>query len=259
MPSSLGSIRGPGRYARIGHEYDATVASQVSRYAPSSVSLLFGRLRCRSAVDTAGQGSLQEEDTRQDLLCQESSRYAVVRRAFVVEFSLELEPNVIQLVELVDRAIVSFDAFWRTLHNPNRPVEPIPRHVPTGNPRYVQQHTSSPAPFAPMAMNQAPMRPTHPSLMGLAPYGSGSDVSQGSSMMPKPGGIQRSSGATVPPFVSANKPPLQFISAGFKAPTEYAHLTPGEQLAQLQNQEGHRIQPSSTGAYSINKHFRQPY
>ena len=53
---------------------------------------------------------------------------------------------------------------------------------------------------------------------------------------------------------AATRQPMQFISAGFKQTVEYAHVSPADQLAQLQQQEGHRIQP--TTGYSISKHFR---
>lgn len=75
-------------------------------------------------------------------------------------------------------------------------------------------------------------------------------------MMPKPSTMKKSSGVTIPPPPpSTNRQPMQFVSGGFKQPVDYAHLSPSEQLAQLQQQESHRIQ--STTGYSINKHFRQ--
>jgi hypothetical protein len=106
---------------------------------------------------------------------------------------------------------------------------------------------------------EAPVRNLQPVLTGIVNYGSGSEYSQTSSMMPKSSAMKKSSGVTIPPppppSASTNRQPMQFVSAGFKQPVEYTHLTPGEQLAQLQQQEGHRIQPTS--GYSINKHFRQ--
>ncbi|CAF4081760.1 unnamed protein product [Rotaria sp. Silwood2] len=113
-----------------------------------------------------------------------------------------------------------------------------------------------------MSNNEAPVRNLQPVLPGLVNYGSGSEYSQTSSMMPKSSAIKKSSGVTIPPppqpqpsSSTANRQPMQFISAGFKQPIEYTHLSPSEQLAQLQQQESHRIQPTS--GYSINKHFRQ--
>ena len=109
--------------------------------------------------------------------------------------------------------------------------------------------------FLPMSNNEAPVRNLQPVLPGIVGYGSGSEYSQTSSMMPKTSTVKKSSGVTIPPPPPTNKQPMQFISAGFKQPVEYTHLTPSEQLAQLQQQESHRIQPTS--GYSINKHFRQ--
>ena len=107
----------------------------------------------------------------------------------------------------------------------------------------------------------APVRNLQPLISGLVGYASGSEYSQTSSMMPKSSlPLKKSSGAMIPPPPSAataatpNRPTMQFISAGFKQPAEYSHLSPSEQLAQFQQQEGHRIQPSV--GYSINKHFR---
>ncbi|CAF5133506.1 unnamed protein product [Rotaria magnacalcarata] len=163
------------------------------------------------------------------------------------------EPNLIQLVEFVDGALVSFDSFWNTLHHSRKSVEiPKPiqlnRHAPSTvtNPRQA---------FLPMATNEAPVRNLQPVVAGLVNYGSGSEYSQTSSMMPKSSTTKRPSGVTIPPPPSTNRQPMQFISAGFKQPVDYAHLSPSEQLAQLQQQGGHRIQ--STGGYSINKNFRQ--
>jgi hypothetical protein len=138
-----------------------------------------------------------------------------------VKFSLYSEPNLVQTMGLVDRKIVPFDAFRRPLHDLNRIAKfllsaSIHRHVPTGNSRYPQQPTSSPALFAPMpmAMNLAPVRHMHSSLLGNDPYESGSNNSKSSSMMPKPYGTKRSRGATIPPFISASKPALQFSYRG---------------------------------------------
>jgi hypothetical protein len=105
--------------------------------------------------------------------------------------------------------------------------------------------------------NEPPVRNLQPVLPGIIGYGSGSEYSQTSSMMPKPSTIKKSIGVTIPPppSSSTNRQPMQFVSAGFKQPVEYSHLSPSEQLAHLQQQEGHRIQP--TTGYSINKHFRQ--
>ena len=105
---------------------------------------------------------------------------------------------------------------------------------------------------------EAPVRNLQPVLPGILGYGSGSEYSQTSSMVPKPSTTKKSSGVTIPPppqSSSANRQPMQFVSAGFKQPVDYSHLSPNEQLAQLQQQESHRIQP--TTSYSINKHFRQ--
>ena len=163
-----------------------------------------------------------------------------------------LEPNFIQLVEFVDRELVSFDSFWKTLHHSNKPVEsPSTKPIARTNSSTVR----------PLPTQEAPVRNLQPVLPGILGYGSGSEYSQTSSMMPKPSTTtttaKKSSGVTIPPPPppSANRPPMQFISAGYKQPEEYAHLSPNEQLAQLQQQEGHRIQP--TTGYSINKHFRQ--
>ncbi len=110
----------------------------------------------------------------------------------------------------------------------------------------------------PTTTYEAPVRNLQPVLPGILGYGSGSEYSQTSSMMPKPSTTKKTSGVTIPPPPlppSANRQPMQFVSAGFKQPVDYNHLSPSEQLAQLQQQEGHRIQP--TTGYSINKHFRQ--
>lgn len=120
------------------------------------------------------------------------------------------------------------------------------------NPRYPQPTN-----------NEPPLRHLKPVLTGLVNYGSGSEYSQTSSMMPKSSTAKRSSGITIPPpptaaptsSSTANRQPMQFISAGFKQSVEYTHLSPNEQLAQFQQQESHRIQPNS--GYSVNKHFRQ--
>lgn len=151
-----------------------------------------------------------------------------------------LEPNIVQLVELVEGQIISFDAFWRTLHLPQtaKPVE----------------LTTNPS---------APVRNLQPLISGLVGYASGSEYSQTSSMMPKSSlPMKKSSGAMIPPpppsaaatTTTPNRPTMQFVSAGYKQPAEYSHLSPSEQLAQFQQQEGHRIQPGV--GYSINKHFR---
>lgn len=158
-----------------------------------------------------------------------------------------LEPNLVQLVEFVDRELVSFDSFWKTLHHSNKQVE-SPSTKPTN-----RVHSSN---VRPLPTQEAPVRNLQPVLPGILGYGSGSEYSQTSAMMSKPSTTKKSSGVTIPPPPpSANRPPMQFVSAGFKQPEEYAHLSPTEQLAQLQQQEGHRIQP--TTGYSINKHFRQ--
>ena len=161
------------------------------------------------------------------------------------------------MVEFVDGEFVSFDSFWNTLHHSTKssetstkPVQSAPsnRNIPS-NLRYPPPPTT----------NEAPVRNLQPLLPGIAGYGSGSEYSQTSSMMPKSSTMKKSSGVTIPPppppSSSANRQPMQFVSAGFKQPVEYAHLSPSEQLAQLQQQESHRIQ--STTGYSINKHFRQ--
>jgi hypothetical protein len=164
-----------------------------------------------------------------------------------------VEPNFIQLVEFVDRELVSFDSFWNTLHHSNKSSEPPPinRTIP------VNHRQSSSQVLLPTTTNyEAPVRNLQPLLPGILGYGSGSEYSQTSSMMPKPLTAKKSSGVTIPPPPpSANRQPMQFVSAGFKQPVEYSHLSPSEQLAQLQQQEGHRIQP--TTGYSTNKHFRQ--
>ncbi|UJR09280.1 hypothetical protein I4U23_013525 [Adineta vaga] len=165
------------------------------------------------------------------------------------------EPNLVQLVEYVDSELVSFEAFWKTLHHSNKSSEltkPMPsapiNRLPT-NQRYSQ----------PTINNEAPVRHLQPVLPGIIGYGSGSEYSQMSSMVPKPGSIKKSSGVTIPPpppplSTSTTRQPMQFVSAGFKQPNDYGHLTPSEQLAQLQQQQSHRIQPTS--GHSINKHFR---
>ena len=122
-----------------------------------------------------------------------------------------------------------------------------------------QSHVSSQL----MSHGEVPIRHLQPVIPGMGNYGSGSEYSQTSSMIPKPSTIKKSSGVTVPPppisssssAMPNRQAPIQFISAGFRQPIEYTHLSPSEQLAQLQQQESHRIQP--TGTYSINKHFRQ--
>jgi len=171
-------------------------------------------------------------------------------------FVFFLEPNLIQLVEFVDGELVSFDSFWNTLHHSNKSSETPTKQnqsVPTNrNLRYPQQSSQ--------VLNEAPVRNLQPVLPGILGYGSGSEYSQTSSMIPKPSTAKKSSGVTIPPppppqSSSANRQPMQFISGGFKQPVEYTHLSPSEQLAQLQQQESHRIQP--TTGYSINKHFRQ--
>ncbi|CAF3950478.1 unnamed protein product [Rotaria sordida] len=182
------------------------------------------------------------------------------------------EPNLIQLVEFVDGQLVSFDSFWNTLHHSHKSSEtttttttkPIQstslnRNIPSTltNIHYSQQSKVT----LPTSNNEAPVRNLQPVLPGLVNYGSGSEYSQTSLMMPKSSTIKKSSGVTIPPpppplsSSTTNKQPMQFISAGFKQPAEYTHLSPSEQLAQLQQQESHRIQPTS--GYSINKHFRQ--
>ncbi|CAF3604047.1 unnamed protein product [Rotaria sordida] len=174
------------------------------------------------------------------------------------------EPSLIQLVEFVDGHLVSFDSFWNTLHHSHKPSEitkPIQstsslnRNIPSTltNIHYSQQSKV----ILPMSNNEVPVRNLQPVLPGLVNYGSGSEYSQTSSMMPKSSTIKKSSGVTIPPppSTTTNRQPMQFISAGFKQPVEYTHLSPSEQLAQLQQQESHRIQPTS--GYSINKHFRQ--
>ncbi len=158
-----------------------------------------------------------------------------------------VEPNFIQLVEYVDRELVSFDSFWNTLHHSNKPTEP-----PINRNR--QQLSQV---LVPNTTYEAPVRNLQPVLPGILGYGSGSEYSQTSSMVPKPSTTKKSSGVTIPPppSSSSNRQPMQFVSAGFKQPVDYSHLSPHEQLAQLQQQESHRIQP--TTSYSINKHFRQ--
>jgi hypothetical protein len=174
----------------------------------------------------------------------------------------------IQLVEFVDGELVSFDSFWNTLHHsykssetPTKPIQsaPINRNIPS-NLRYPQQANTSSQVLLPTTNTEAPVRNLQPVLPGIIGYGSGSEYSQTSAMMQKSSTIKKSSGVTIPPpppppSSSANRQPMQFVSAGFKQPVEYTHLSPSEQLAQLQQQEGHRIQP--TTGYSINKHFRQ--
>lgn len=165
--------------------------------------------------------------------------------------SLRLEPNQIQLVEFVDGEFVSFDSFWRTLHQSSKPSEP-PKPAPSAP---INRLATSQR-FPPTTTTEAPVRHLQPHLPGIGGYGSGSEYSQASAMMPRASAMKKSSGVTIPPPPAIGRQPMQFISAGFKQPAEYGHLTPGEQLAQLQLQEGHRIQP--TGGYSVNKHFRPP-
>ena len=142
----------------------------------------------------------------------------------------------IQLVDLVDGQISSFESFWKTLH------------VTSSNHKHVETTTNP----------SAPVRNLQPVISGLVGYASGSEYSQTSSMMPKSSlTMKKPSGAMIPPPplpTTSNRPTLQFISAGFKQPMEYTHLSPSEQLAQFQQQESHRIQPNNS--YSINKHFR---
>ncbi|CAF3633254.1 unnamed protein product [Rotaria sp. Silwood1] len=183
------------------------------------------------------------------------------------------EPNFIQLVEFVDGQLISFDSFWNTLHHSHKSSETtkpnqstsLNRNIPSTltNVHYSQQTNVSQKVILPMSNNEPPVRNLQPVLPGLVNYGSGSEYSQTSSMMPKTSTIKKSSGVTIPPPPPPSQPlssttsrqPMQFISAGFKQPVEYTHLSPSEQLAQLQQQESHRIQPTS--GYSINKHFRQ--
>lgn len=162
------------------------------------------------------------------------------------------EPNFVQLVEFVDGEAVSFDSYWNTLHHSTKssdtPTKALQRPVRQSQPTYIPEV----APPPPQIRNIQPVLP------GIVNYGSGSEYSQTSSMLPKSSTMKKSSGVTIPPPPpsTTNRQPMQFISAGFKQPVEYAHLSPSEQLAQVQQQEGHRIQPT-TGGYSINKYFRQ--
>lgn len=149
------------------------------------------------------------------------------------------EPNVVQLVDMIDGAMVSFESFWHTLHQTNnKPAEPT-------------KTTSN---------TSAPVRNLQPLMPSLVGYASGSEYSQTSSIVGKSAPLKKPSGVMIPPppipslTTTSTRPTMQFISAGFKQPTEYTHLSPSEQLAQFQQQEGHRIQP--TAGYSINKHFR---
>lgn len=152
------------------------------------------------------------------------------------------------MVEFVDRELVSFDSFWNTLHHSNKSFE-SPSTKPT-------TRSTNPSTIRSLPTQEAPVRNLQPILPGILGYGSGSEYSQTSSMMPKGSTTKKSSGVAIPPPPpSANRPAMQFVSAGYKQPIEYAHLSPSEQLAQLQQQEGHRIQPTS--GHSINKHFRQ--
>ncbi len=163
-----------------------------------------------------------------------------------------LEPDLIQLVEFVDGELISFDAFWNTLHHSNKSSEPTkPIQSTSANLRYPQV-------LLPKTTNEAPVRNLQPVLPGIVGYGSGSEYSQTSAMISKSTTLKKSSGVTIPPpppSASTTRQPMQFVSAGFKQPVDYTHLSPSEQLAQLQQQQGHRIQ--STGGYSVNKHFRQ--
>ncbi|CAF1081738.1 unnamed protein product [Adineta steineri] len=173
------------------------------------------------------------------------------------------EPNSIKLVEHVDGEIVSFDSFWKILHHANKSSEstkPMPSTPINRITTSLRHPQPSPQKFSPMVNNEAPVRNLQPVLPGIVNYASGSEYSQTSAaIIPKATTMKKSSGVTIPPpppsASQANRQPMQFISAGFKQPVEYAHLSPSEQLAQLQQQENHRIQP--TGGYSINKHFRQ--
>ena len=157
------------------------------------------------------------------------------------------------MVELVDNELVSFESFWKTLHHSNKsseiskPILSAPINRLTTNQRY---------PPPPNINNEAPVRHLQPVLPGIVGYGSGSEYSQPPVALSKTSSMKKSSGVTIPPPppLSTTRQPMQFISAGFKPATDLGHLTPGEQLAQFQQQEGHRIQ--STGGYSINKHFR---
>ncbi|CAF1317742.1 unnamed protein product [Adineta ricciae] len=163
------------------------------------------------------------------------------------------EPDSVQLVESVDNELVSFESFWKTLHHSNKsseiskPISSAPINRLTTNQRY---------PPPPTTNNEAPVRHLQPVLPGIVGYGSGSEYSQPPVVLSKTGSMKKSSGATIPPPppLSTTRQPMQFISAGFKPTADLGHLTPSEQLAQFQQQEGHRIQ--STGGYSINKHFR---
>ena len=165
-----------------------------------------------------------------------------------------VEPNFVQLVEFVDGEAVSFDSYWNTLHHSTKSSD-----TPTKSFQRPPIRQSQPA-YIPEV--QPPVRNIQPILPGIVNYGSGSEYSQSSSMYPKSSTMKKSSGVTIPPpplttTTSSNRQPMQFISAGFKQPVEYAHLSPSDKLAQVQQQESHRIQPT-TGGYSINKYFRQP-
>ena len=162
-------------------------------------------------------------------------------------WKLDLEPNLVQLVDLVEGELVSFESFWHTLHHTSKPAATPSRPVTSSNVR--QAHPSPPGVVAP-PNPEPPVRHLQPIIPGLVSYASGSEYSQTSSMMKKPSGAM----VPPPPLPAATRQPMQFISAGFKQPVEYTHASPAEQLAQFQQQEGHRIQP--TTGYSISKHLR---
>ncbi|CAF2836696.1 unnamed protein product [Rotaria sp. Silwood2] len=75
-----------------------------------------------------------------------------------------------------------------------------------------------------MSNNEASIRNLQPVLPGIGGYGSGSEYSQTSSMMPKSSIIKNSSGVTIPlPPASSSKnlQSIQIVSADFKQSDEY--------------------------------------
>jgi hypothetical protein len=170
----------------------------------------------------------------------------------------DLEPNVIQLIDLVDGQVVSFDSFWHTLHQTSKPSESITsvgnhRSEPTTvHVRHGQQTNSLSTARISMSIKEPPIHHLQALPSGLVNYGSGSEYSQTSAIIPKLMSIKQSENTVL--TSSIDRPTMQFVSAGFKQPVEYTHLSPREQLAQFQQQESHRIRPGT--GYAINKHLR---
>ena len=157
-----------------------------------------------------------------------------------------LEPNIIQLVDLVDGEVVSFEALWRTLHQSQQKTSNSnTRTAPPSMGRTTNGSLSMPGPTL---KSEPVVHHLQPVFHGISQYASESEHSNLSSALKRP------SGATIPPPPAPNqnvRMPMQFVSAGFKQPSEHGHLSPDQLLAQFQQQEGHRIQ--SNNGYSSRK------